>query len=74
MGKLTCLRCRAQAEAETREEADAKIDHALGRIIGRPCSGKESELQWDGATSVPKRETVVVEEVTEKPKKKPKRR
>jgi len=75
MGKLTCSRCFAIAEAESQEEADALIDHARGQMIGRPCSGKESDLHWDGRSGTSLRATVIVEEevAEEKPKKKSKR-
>ena len=70
MGKLTCSRCFATAEADTFEEADAIIDHARGQMIGRPCSGKNSDLSFETATGNKPRATVVVEEeVVEKPKK-----
>ncbi len=68
MGKLSCSRCGASAEADSREKADELIDHARGQMIGRPCSGKQSDLTWTGGATT-KRESVVVEKVTEKPKK-----
>ena len=68
MGKLTCSRCFAEAEADSQEEADALIDHARGQRIGRPCAGNQSDLHWEGV-STPRRETVLVEEEVTKPKK-----
>ncbi|HKZ42772.1 MAG TPA: hypothetical protein VJ044_17545 [Candidatus Hodarchaeales archaeon] len=47
MGKLTCQRCGATAEGDSFDEADARIDHALGLSKGRPCSGKTSDLVWN---------------------------
>lgn len=55
MGVLSCKRCGAHAQADTRERADDLIDHALGQMIGRPCSGKQSDLKWDGAKAEPKK-------------------
>lgn len=49
MGTLTCQRCFATAEGNTQEEADANIDHAIGQMIGRPCSGNNSDLKWTGS-------------------------
>lgn len=69
MGKLTCSRCFATAEADSQEKADELIDHARGQIIGRPCSGKQSDLSWDGAGSSKRATVIVEEEVQEKPKK-----
>ncbi len=60
MGVLSCKRCGAHADADTREKADDLIDHAVGRMIGKPCSGKQSDLVWTGAKSKAK-ETVAVE-------------
>ena len=87
MGQLSCKRCGAHAEGDTRDEADAKIDHSLGQKIGRPCSGNQKDLDWDGSvtgkrpeakpepTPEPEAEPVV-ESDSPKPKKskKPKRR
>jgi len=50
MGQLSCNRCGATAEADTQEDADVLIDHALGQKIGRPCSGKQSDLVWSSVT------------------------
>ncbi len=51
MGTLSCQRCGAKAEGNTQEEADDLIDHARGQMIGRPCSGLSSDLNWsDKAT------------------------
>lgn len=50
MGTLNCQRCGATAEGNTQEEADEKIDHARGQMIGRPCEGKQSDLSWTGGT------------------------
>lgn len=66
MGTLTCNRCGATAEGEDFGEADASIDHSLGLKIGRPCSGKESDLVYDGSYK-----TTIDE--SESPRKKPKR-
>ncbi len=60
MGDLSCKRCGAHAQADTRERADELIDHARGQMIGRPCSGKQSDLVWNGAKAKAK-ETVSVE-------------
>ena len=77
MGKLSCRRCGASAEAGSQEEADAIIDHARGQMIGRPCSGKESDLVWEGSTTTTNTGTArVVTETEESPtktKKKPKK-
>ena len=64
MGKLSCQRCGATAEGETFEEADERIDHALGLSKGRPCSGKQSDLIWEGS-SEKRKVTVDVEDITE---------
>lgn len=53
MGKLTCQRCGATAEGETFADADELIDHAVGLIRGRPCSGKESDLTFDNKSIEP---------------------
>ena len=78
MGQLSCNRCGAKAEADTQENADVLIDHARGQMIGRPCSGKQSDLVWDGSKTAkhvvvnvvePKAETV---SDSDSPTKKPK--
>ncbi len=78
MGDLSCKRCGAHAQADTRERADELIDHARGQMIGRPCSGAQSDLVWDGAKAEPKKIVSVEVEVpttsesdssTKKPKK-----
>ena len=78
MGQLSCNRCGATAEGDTQEQADVLIDHARGQMIGRPCSGKQSDLVWDGAKAEPKKIVSVEVEVpttsesdssTKKPKK-----
>ncbi len=63
MGVLSCKRCGAHADADTRERADELIDHARGQMIGRPCSGKQSDLVWDGAKAEPKKSVSVEVEV-----------
>ena len=62
MGKLICSRCFAEAEADSQEEADALIDHARGQMIGRPCSGKQSDLVWEGASTPAKQEEIIATE------------
>ncbi|MCH7590546.1 hypothetical protein IIB34_05875 [PVC group bacterium] len=57
MGQLSCNRCGATAEGDTQEQADVLIDHARGQMIGRPCSGKQSDLVWNGQKTEPKAET-----------------
>lgn len=47
MGTLTCQRCGATSEGKSFEDADDIIDHAVGLVRGRPCSGKDSDLVWD---------------------------
>ncbi|MCK5600936.1 hypothetical protein KAR91_03645 [Candidatus Pacearchaeota archaeon] len=76
MGVLECKRCFAKATGSDRKEADDRIDHAIGLRIGRPCSGKQSDLVWhSGETPVATATVLVEEEVQEKPKsKKSKRR
>ncbi len=70
MGTLSCKRCGATAEGSDQKEADDRIDHSRGSMIGFPCSGNQQDLVWDGTEGKrSKRETVVVEEVQEKPKK-----
>jgi hypothetical protein len=77
MGVLSCKRCGAHAQADTRERADELIDHAIGQMIGRPCSGKQSDLKWDGVKTEPKKiVSVEVEASTndsDSPTKKPKK-
>lgn len=46
MGKLTCLKCKATAEAPTFEKADSLIDHAASSI---KCSGSPDYLVWNGS-------------------------
>lgn len=53
MGTLTCQRCGATAEGKTFADADEIIDHAVGLIRGRPCSGKESDLTFDNKSIEP---------------------
>ena len=66
MGTLSCQRCGAQAEGNTEKEADDKIDHARGQMIGRPCSGKQSDLRWTGSQKREERpEIAVAENITE---------
>ena len=52
MGTLSCIRCKATAEGNTFEEADEKIDHAIGTSKGWPCSGNPDFLVWSGGKSV----------------------
>ena len=76
MGELSCQRCGAKAEGDTRKEADDLIDHGVGAIRGRPCSGLQSDLKWTDSTRVTKREEPEVEKletITEGPKKKSKK-
>ncbi|KKN37572.1 hypothetical protein LCGC14_0762120 [marine sediment metagenome] len=69
MGTLSCQRCGAQAEGNTQKEADDKIDHARGQMIGRPCSGKQSDLRWTDSQKREERpEIVVAENITESKK------
>ena len=56
MGKLTCTFCGAVGQGETRDEADAAIDHAVGLRRGRHCSGQHTML-WDGAEKKPSKES-----------------
>lgn len=76
MGQLVCKRCFAQATADTKDEADSIIDHAIGQTIGRPCSGKDEDLVWREDYRKATTATIEVEKVqTEtKSKKKSKRR
>jgi hypothetical protein len=53
VGKLSCKRCNAVAYGDSREEADAAIDHAVGQIIGKPCSGNEADMEWKGDSPKP---------------------
>ncbi len=68
MGKLSCKRCGATAEADSQEEADELIDHARGVMIGRPCSGKQSDLVWETPGTATPATTIAAEVVTETPK------
>jgi hypothetical protein len=69
MGKLTCQHCGAVAKADTRKDADDLIDHARGKMIGRPCSGLESDLRWTGANDSPRVEKVETDTEVKSPKK-----
>lgn len=78
MGKLSCKRCGATAEGKTQAEADEKIDHAIGKMRGRPCSGLQSDLVWEGGKAKATEPAPTVEKVeststVESPKKKPKK-
>jgi hypothetical protein len=42
MVKVRCQVCTATAEADSFEDAKAKLDHATGRSKGRPCAGGPS--------------------------------
>jgi len=67
MGELTCQHCGAVAKGNTRKEADDLIDHGRGKMIGRPCSGLESDLRWTGSNDTPRVDKV--ETTIESPKK-----
>jgi len=73
MGVLSCQRCGATAEGETFEQADERIDHAVGLSKGRACSGKTSDLIWNGAKTLAEHpepdELVDTESDSSKPKK-----
>lgn len=75
MGILSCKRCFATAEGNTQAEADDAIDHARGQMIGRPCSGKQEDLVWEGSNTTTATARVVTETVESptKTKKKSKR-
>lgn len=44
MGRLHCLRCKEEVEADTFDEATAIIDHAAKSI---KCNGKDENLRWN---------------------------
>ena len=66
MGQLSCNRCGAKADGASQAEANEKIDHARGQMIGRPCDGKDSDCVWNGA-SKPKQVVENVVELTPEP-------
>jgi len=45
MGKLYCLKCKQEVEANTFAEANSLIDHAAKSIR---CAGKDNNLRWNG--------------------------
>lgn len=57
MALLSCKRCGATAEGKDFDEADAKIDHAVGLSKGWPCTGNPDNLVWSGEKTAKPAET-----------------
>lgn len=69
MGLLKCRYCGATAQADTIEEADSLIDHAVGMAHGNPCPGEKSNLLWDGKPAYRKEYVLIAKNTTSsKPK------
>jgi len=45
-GLLICEKCGAKVQATSYDEAASKIDHSIGQVISKPCSGNCLDQVW----------------------------